>query len=214
MKTRLSQPLLRADRILGATLAIVLATASAAVSAAATYNPHTDEVRVTQVVENVVKTVVTPVATPISRKERSDIVLAQLLAEHRCLAEAMYYEARGEGENGEEAVAEVIFHRMRNGNYGHSICAVVYEGAGAPGCQFSFACNGVMAEAKEPEAWRTAQILAARILTEELPLADTTGNATHYHAVSVQPYWSSTLPRTVKIGNHIFYGEPTRLHAM
>ena len=58
------------------------------------------------------------------------MVLARLLAEHRCLSEVMYYEARGEGEDGQKAVAEVVFHRMNTGNYGHSICAVVYEGVG------------------------------------------------------------------------------------
>ena len=66
----------------------------------------------------------------------------KLLAEHRCLSEVLYYEARGEGVKGQKAVAEVVFHRMRTGNYGHSICAVVYEGADQPGCQFSFTCNG------------------------------------------------------------------------
>jgi hypothetical protein len=41
-----------------------------------------------------------------------------MLAEHRCLSEALYYEARGEGPKGEQAVAEVVFHRMNAGNYG------------------------------------------------------------------------------------------------
>ncbi len=39
----------------------------------------------------------------------------------------MYYEARGEGQDGQKAVAEVVFHRLRHGHFGHSICAVVYE---------------------------------------------------------------------------------------
>jgi spore germination cell wall hydrolase CwlJ-like protein len=152
-----------------------------------------------------VQTVVATVAAPISARARADVVLGQLLAEHRCLAEVMYYEARGEGADGERAIAEVVFHRMRHGNYGHSICAVVYEGAGHPGCQFSFACNGELAQSKQAESWREAQILAARILTGEVTLADTTGGATNFHAVSVQPVWSGTMERTVQIGNHVFY---------
>jgi spore germination cell wall hydrolase CwlJ-like protein len=204
--------LLRADRVLVAALSVVLATASAAIGAAAVYSPQTEQVRVTRVVEPVVRTVVATVTTPISTRSRADVVLGQLLAEHRCLAEVMYYEARGEGPDGQRAIAEVVFHRMRHGNYGHSICAVVYEGATHPGCQFSFACNGELAQPKEREPWRATQILAARILTGEVALADTTVGAISFHAVSVQPDWSG-MERTVQIGNHVFY-RFNRAHAL
>ena len=71
--------------------------------------------------------------------------MAQLLAERRCLAQAMYYEARGEGVRGQMAVAEVVFHRMRSRNYPSTICGVVFEGAQEKrACQFSFVCNGDM----------------------------------------------------------------------
>jgi spore germination cell wall hydrolase CwlJ-like protein len=214
MRNKTTQTLLRADRVLGVVLAAVLATASAAIGAAASYSPHTEQVRVERMVTPVLRTVVTNIPDPISQRARSsDTVLAQLLAEHRCLAEVMYYEARGEGEAGQEAVAEVVFHRMNAGNYGHSICAVVYEGAGKPGCQFSFACNGAVNAPKSSEDWRNAQILAARILTGELRLTDATRDATSYHATSVSPDWSG-LEKTVQIGNHIFYRGPQRSRSM
>jgi spore germination cell wall hydrolase CwlJ-like protein len=126
----------------------------------------------------------------------------------------MYYEARGEGTSGEKAVAEVVFHRMRHGNYGHSICAVVYEGAGRPGCQFSFVCSGELAQRKSMAAWRESEVLAARILTGEVRLGDTTGDATHFHAVSVQPGWADVMERTVQIGNHIFYKSAPRSRSL
>ena len=203
MTTKHSAAHLRADRALAAAIAVCIATASAAVGASVVYSPPTEKFVESRV--PVFQTVVANVTQPISKKSRADVVLAQLLAEHRCLAEVMYYEARGEGESGQQAIAEVVFHRMRYGNYGHSICAVVYEGAGHPGCQFSFACNGELAQPKEPEPWRAAQILAARILTGEVRLADSTGNATHFHAVSASPEWSGDMERTVQIGNHVFY---------
>jgi spore germination cell wall hydrolase CwlJ-like protein len=103
------------------------------------------------------------------------------------------------------AVAEVIFHRLRHGQYGHSICAVVYEGAGTHSCQFSFACHGEFAQHKSSGAWRSAEMLAARILTGETQLRDTTGDATHFHAASVNPDWADDMVRTVQIGNHVFY---------
>jgi spore germination cell wall hydrolase CwlJ-like protein len=203
MTSKHSAAHLRADRALAGAFAVVIATASAALGASFVYSPPTEKFVEARI--PVVQTVVANVAQPISKKSRADIVLGQLLAEHRCLAEVMYYEARGEGESGQQAIAEVVFHRMRYGNYGHSICAVVYEGAGHAGCQFSFACNGELAQPKEPEPWRAAQILAARILTGEVRLADSTGNATHFHAVSTQPDWSADMERTVQIGNHVFY---------
>jgi spore germination cell wall hydrolase CwlJ-like protein len=134
-----------------------------------------------------------------------DMVLTGLIAEHRCLTEALYYEARGEGSRGEKAVAEVVFHRMEAGNFGHSICAVVHEGAGRHGCQFSFNCNGDLKRPREASAWRKSEELAAQILTGEERLRNTTGGATHYHAVYVRPVWAPALEKTAHIGRHIFY---------
>jgi spore germination cell wall hydrolase CwlJ-like protein len=134
-----------------------------------------------------------------------DQVLTQLIAEHRCLSQALYYEARGEGRLGEQAVAEVVFHRMNAGNFGHSICAVVYEGSGHPGCQFSFTCNGDLDRPPEESAWKKTEQLAAQILTGEVPLHNATAGATHYHAAWMKPFWAPTLKITTQIGNHIFY---------
>jgi len=117
----------------------------------------------------------------------------------------MYYEARSEGEDGQKAVAEVVFHRMNTGNYGHSICAVVYEGAQQAVCQFSFACDGSREALKAQEPWRLAQALAARILTGEEHLNNATGGAVNFHTAAVQPGWAGEYVRTVQIGNHIFY---------
>jgi spore germination cell wall hydrolase CwlJ-like protein len=131
--------------------------------------------------------------------------MTQLLAEHKCLSEVLYYEARGEGAGGQKAIAEVVFHRMNHGDYGHSICAVVYEGKNHPGCQFSFTCNGEMDRPKQMAAWRESEKLAAQILTGQVPLRNATGGAVNFHAVSVSPDWADTMDKTTQIGNHIFY---------
>jgi spore germination cell wall hydrolase CwlJ-like protein len=34
---------------------------------------------------------------------------------------------------------------------------------------------------------------------------DITEGATHYHAISVTPYWADSLNETVRITDHIFY---------
>jgi len=181
----------RSDRVLVFAMAIVLATASATLGSAMSYRPGT-------------AVMAKPTVVSAPAKE-SDMVLTQLIAEHRCLSQALYYEARGEGRSGAKAVAEVIFHRMKAGHFGHSICAVVYEGSSRSGCQFSFTCNGDLNRPREESAWRKSEQLAAQILTGEVPLRNTTGGATHYHAVWVNPFWAPTLKKTAQIGNHIFY---------
>ena len=194
MTRKKNDALARSDRALVAAMAIIIATGSAAVGASISYNPSTDKSATP-----IVQAADTVPALP------KDSALTRLVREHRCLSEVMYYEARGEGAGGQKAIAEVVFARMRNGNYGHSICAVVYEGAKRAGCQFSFACSGDMVRAKDPEAWSEAETLAARILTGEVRLANATGGATNFHAISVSPEWAPTLKRTTQIGNHVFY---------
>ena len=69
-------------------------------------------------------------------------------AEINCLAEAIYYEARGESFTGQAAVAEVIMNRVNHRVYPDTICGVVYEGSErVTGCQFSFTCDGSMTRA-------------------------------------------------------------------
>jgi spore germination cell wall hydrolase CwlJ-like protein len=193
----------RSDRVLVAAMAIVLATASAAIGASLTYHPHTDIVAPRPVLVQAVE----------APRPAADAVMTQLLDEHKCLSEVLYYEARGEGAGGQKAIAEVVFHRMNHGNYGHSICAVVYEGKNHPGCQFSFTCNGDANRPKQMSAWRQSEALAAQILTGQVPLKNATGGALNFHAISVSPDWAETMDKTTQIGNHIFYRgapRPTR----
>jgi hypothetical protein len=131
-----------------------------------------------------------------------------------CLAEALYYEARGEGTEGEKAVAEVVLQRTRDRNYPHTICGVVYEGA-VPhnrGCQFTFACDGALKRPKEPTTWVRARNLADAIVSGAVRLADQTGHAMYYHKVGIEPAWADSMIKTAQIGNHIFYRRDPHPH--
>ena len=69
----------------------------------------------------------------------------------RCLAEAIYFEARSEPEAGQAAVAQVVLNRVRSGIYPTDVCGVVYQDANRPfACQFSFACEGKSLRITEP----------------------------------------------------------------
>jgi spore germination cell wall hydrolase CwlJ-like protein len=121
-----------------------------------------------------------------------------------CLAQAVYYEARGETPVGQAAVAQVVLNRVRHPAFPKSVCAVVYQGAQVGrGCQFSFACNGAMNRNREPSAWNRAEKVAARALAGYV-MADV-GNATHFHVTSVRPGWGPKLLRVSQIGTHVFY---------
>jgi len=152
-----------------------------------------------------------PRPQPILRSLRIDVALANLASETNCLAEAIYYEARGEGVAGEKAIAEVVVRRTHRSGYPHSICGVVHQGTGGA-CQFSFVCNGMLDQPRTPGEWSRAVRLATRILTGALPLTDVTNGAIAFHATGVEPDWPG-LVRTVQIGNHVFYRRPARSHS-
>jgi spore germination cell wall hydrolase CwlJ-like protein len=134
-------------------------------------------------------------------------------AEH-CLAQAVYFEAGREPADGQAAVAQTVLNRLRHPDYPKSVCGVVYQGASLKtGCQFSFTCDGSLNQPLVPSVWSEAQAVAKRALGGYVMAA--VGEATHYHADYVQPYWSPTLVKITQIGQHIFYrwtgpwGEPS-----
>ncbi len=146
--------------------------------------------------------------------EINDTVLEEKSPETHCLAQAIYYEARGESVSGQMAVAEVILNRTKSRRYPDSVCEVVFQNDHMKNrCQFSFACDGNTDDpAETSSAWRRARLIANYLTTEEdLSL---THSATHYHATYVQPHWASSLEKTVQIGQHIFYRTPTQMAAI
>jgi spore germination cell wall hydrolase CwlJ-like protein len=114
-----------------------------------------------------------PSARQLAALKRAAIEVA---AQENCLAQAMYYEARGEGIEGQKAVAEVILNRTHHANFPGTICGVVFQGASLDhGCQFSFTCDGEMDRAKSPGAWASARRLAVRILSGRVQIGNMTG---------------------------------------
>lgn len=129
------------------------------------------------------------------------------LRQHACLSQAIYYEARGESQRGQVAVAEVIMNRVRSRAYPNSVCGVVYQGsARATGCQFTFTCDGSLGQRPRGRAWDRAQRVATAVmLGYTRPI---TQGATHYHTHAVNPVWNSGLVETVNVGSHVFYRFP------
>lgn len=126
-------------------------------------------------------------------------------SEQRCLAQAIYFEARGESEDGQVAVGQVVLNRVKNPAYPNSICGVVYQNKNRRNrCQFSFACDGIPDRITQPASWKLAQKLAKDVTggTRYLKMVDA---STHYHATYVKPRWAKAMVKRGKIGDHIFY---------
>lgn len=133
---------------------------------------------------------------------------AMAFADRKCLTEGLYFEAGSEGEAGMIAVAEVILRRAKTRGYPDTICKVVYNGAPAYGCQFSFACDGARVRPRSRYLWKQTWALAGKILADPdaILAADTTQGALRFHADYVSPDWERDgFEPSVTIGRHIFY---------
>jgi spore germination cell wall hydrolase CwlJ-like protein len=127
--------------------------------------------------------------------------------ELRCLAENIYFEARGEPLAGQYAVAEVTLNRTQAQHFPHTVCEVVHETRWDPGrrryvADFSWTESGTLSPEDGP-AWKQAMTIATAVYDDtNEPLVP---GALFYHATSVRPGWASTRTAVARIGNHIFY---------
>ena len=123
----------------------------------------------------------------------------------KCLAEAVYFEARGEAVRGQIAVAQVVLNRAFSGFYPTTVCGVVYQNKHRHfACQFTFACDNVADVVREPDMWDRAKKIAKAMLDGQLWLPEV-GKSTHYHAYWVRPSWVSEMRKMYKFGVHTFY---------
>ncbi|SDD94071.1 cell wall hydrolase [Ruegeria marina] len=150
-----------------------------------------------------------PVEVSFSRSWIDELPKAQGGEQWACLAEALYFEARGETVKGQFAVAEVILNRVQSERFPDTPCGVIKQGTGRKyQCQFTYTCDGrkdVIAEKAAYERVAKVARLALDGVAEKL-----TGGATYYHTTAVRPSWSRRFTQTAKIGVHVFYSPGQR----
>ncbi|MFC0103938.1 cell wall hydrolase [Sphingopyxis terrae] len=132
--------------------------------------------------------------------------LAQLVAatpkpetidpELRCLAQAVYFESRGESLAGQLAVAHVVINRAKSGRFPTTLCGVVHQPS-----QFSFVRRGKMPAVRNAVQWSNA--LAIAQIARDDSWQNRAPGALFFHARYVSPGWRKT--RIAQIDNHIFY---------
>ena len=114
-----------------------------------------------------------------------------------CLAEAVYFEARGTGTTGETAVAHVVVNRARSARFPGSVCGVV-----ADGCQFSYRCDG-RSDALSDAGSRARAYRVAETVLSGAP--DITRGALFFHSAAAAPGWFASRPRVGTFGGNVFY---------
>lgn len=116
-----------------------------------------------------------------------------------CLAQAVYFEARGEELTGQLAVAQVIINRARSGQFPRDYCGVVAQ----PG-QFSFVHGGrIPAAPAASSAWARARAIAR--IAEQGLWDSGVGDSLYFHNASVRPSWSRRKASVARIDSHLFY---------
>jgi len=128
--------------------------------------------------------------------------------DRHCLAEAIYYEARGEPIAGQIAVAQVVLNRALGGSWPKSICQVTQQGVeNGEKCQFSYACMKNALGKPQGQAWDHARDMADELLAGGAWLEEMV-DATHFHRHDLKPVWRVSLLVVGRFGNHVFYNSP------
>lgn len=124
---------------------------------------------------------------------------AELAPDMMCLAQAVYFEARGEPIEGQLAVAEVVINRAKSDLYPDGYCDVIKQPA-----QFSFVHHGRIPAADESsDAWQRA-VAIAEIAQQNL-WQSKAADALYFHATYVNPGWAHRKVELAQIDTHIFY---------
>jgi spore germination cell wall hydrolase CwlJ-like protein len=146
-----------------------------------------------------------PGVPPPSPAQRLHLEGKDYAKAERCLANAIYFEARSEPIKGQQAVAQVVVNRAFSGFYPNDICGVVYQNAHRHlSCQFTFACDGKRKAITERGHWARANRIAKQTLDGQIYVPEV-AKSTHYHAVYVHPNWVREMKKMVRFGVHNFY---------
>jgi spore germination cell wall hydrolase CwlJ-like protein len=127
-----------------------------------------------------------------------------------CLADNIYFEARGESKAGKIGVGQVTINRVKAGTFSDSICGVVHqhehEWHRQPvGCQFSWYCT--IHKIREHEIYLAAVKLAEELYDNYYIAAnwpDITNGALYFHTRAADQGALRGKRVTARIDDHVF----------
>ena len=146
-------------------------------------------------------------ATFAHRDALREQALQTIKRELGCLARNVYFEARGEPEAGQYAVAEVTMNRKASGRFPDTVCAVVHQKnwdalRGRFVGAFSWTELGDLPAPSGAE-WERARKVAQDVYYGRR--APQLQGALYYHATNIAPAWAKQMKLVARIGGHDFY---------
>lgn len=125
-------------------------------------------------------------------------------SETQCLANAMYYEARGESRKGKWAVADLTLSRVGSPGFPDSICEVVKQRG-----QYTRAARRGIApkprNSKDSKAWNECVEIAKKAIAN--PNQVLPKHVLFFHADHIRPFSSKEFKRIAWIDDHMFYAK-------
>ena len=124
-----------------------------------------------------------------------------------CMAQNIWFEARGSAFAEKLAVAQVVMNRVEATQHADTPCKVIWEDR-----QFSWTHDGLsdsvrIDNAVDRRGWTDSVLAALVATTPRLP--DLTHGSTHFHAMSIAPDWSDEMQPVATYGGHIYYTRET-----
>ncbi len=122
-------------------------------------------------------------------------------SEIRCLADVIYFEARGEDRAGMQAVGEVVLNRVKDSRYPDNVCDVVYQ-------PYQFSWTATQYRVTNWGTYNKVYRMAMNMLKGEYK--PVVGKATHFHRSSKSKtrwHTSSNMRKVAQIHSHVFYYE-------
>lgn len=121
----------------------------------------------------------------------------ETLTDTEILAKLIYGEAANEPIDGQIAVAWVVRHRVYQPRWwGRNWREVMLK-------PYQFSCFNNRERALNIPIMPMKLWIAEGVVKGYLP--DYSKDATHYHAIYIEPEWAVDMQVTAEIGNHIFY---------
>lgn len=143
------------------------------------------------------------IAAAISAVTLPNFSLAVECDEYHDLALNIYFEARGETEDGMQLVGEVTLNRVESRSFPDNICDVVWQRR-----QFSWTHDGKSDVPQNQEKWEIAREIAENLINGEIEYFN--NGATHFinpDIVSRIPNWTKAYQELGRVGGHVFYAD-------
>jgi N-acetylmuramoyl-L-alanine amidase len=147
-----------------------------------------------------------PSVNPVNTRVHSGKINKTYLEDKECLVQALWYEARGEGQEGIRNVAKVIQNRVNSKGFPGDYCGVIHQRG-----QFTYKDHSrkplkTPRSSQEQEVLTLVYLIAEQGLTGRLR-ASVGSDVLWYHALKSKPSWGKKFKRVKVHGNHVFYSK-------